>query len=255
MLSLRWRSINSLSVATRHTIANGIVITALAVTLIALLVPVEGFGSRAQAGAAAAGPAGEDDGAGTMSTAYGPLTATDRDFVRKVRLAGLWELPAGRQAQQRGTRPAVRTAGEHLVDGHTELDQQVIRVGQALGVDLPNQPTRQQQEWLGQLTQAQGDAYERLFIQLLRRAHGKVFTLLAGVRAQTRNSMVRSLATSANATVLDHISVLEESGLVDFDALSDSAPPATPALPSPVLSSPAPPIPSRKKPSHESTGS
>lgn len=235
MLSLRRRSITGLSVATRHTIASGIVISALAVTLIALLVPVEGFGSRTPVAAAA--PAGEDDGAGTMSTAYGPLTAADRDFVRKVRLAGLWELPAGRQAQQRGTRDSVRTAGEHLVEGHTDLDQQVIRVGQALGVDLPNQPNEQQREWLDQLTRAQGDAYERLFIQLLRRAHGKVFALLAGVRAQTRNSMVRALATSANATVLDHISVLEDSGLVDFDALADA---------DPVPSSPAPPSRSRK---------
>ncbi len=160
-----------------------------------------------------------------MSTAYGPLTAADRDFVRKVRLAGLWELPAGRQAQQRGTRPAIRTAGDHLVDGHTELDRQVIQVGQALGIDLPNQPSAQQQDWLGQMSRAKGDEYERLFTQLLRRAHGKVFGLLAGIRAQTRNSMVRALATSANATVLDHITVLEDTGLVDFDGLSDNVPP------------------------------
>ncbi|MEU9160387.1 DUF4142 domain-containing protein [Streptomyces sp. NPDC048424] len=207
--------------ATRYTIGSGVVITALALTLIALLIPVDRFGSTASA--AVAGPAaGDDDGGGTMSTAYGPLTAADRDFIRKVRLAGLWELPAGRQAQQRGSRPAIRTAGEHLVEGHTELDRQVIQVGQALGVDLPNQPSTQQQDWLGQLTRAKGDEYERLFVQLLRRAHGKVFALLAGIRAQTRNSMVRALATSANATVLDHITVLEDSGLVDFDTLSDN---------------------------------
>lgn len=223
MLHLRRRSISSLSVATRYAIGSGVVITALALTLIALLIPVESFGGRASA--TVAGPAGEDDGGGTMSTAYGPLTPADRDFVRKVRLAGLWELPAGRQAQQRGTRPAVRTAGDHLVDGHAELDRQVIQVGQALGVDLPNQPSAQQQDWLGQLTSARGDDYERLFVQLLRRAHGKVFALLAGIRAQTRNSMVRALATSANATVLDHITVLEDTGLVDFDALSDNVRP------------------------------
>ncbi len=223
MLSLRRRSFSSLSVATRYTIGSGVVITALALTLIALLIPVDRFGSSAVAAVAA--PAGDDDGLGTMSTAYGPLTAADRDFIRKVRLAGLWELPAGRQAQQRGTRPPIRTAGEHLVDGHTKLDREVIQVGQALGVDLPNQPSAQQQEWLGQLTRAKGDEYERLFIKLLRRAHGKVFALVAVIRAQTRNSMVRALATSANTTVLDHITVLEESGLVDFDSLSDNVPP------------------------------
>ncbi|MEU6313016.1 DUF4142 domain-containing protein [Streptomyces sp. NPDC047014] len=210
--------------ATRYSLASGIVITALALTLIALLVPVDSFGNRAQA-AAATPAAADDDGLGTISTAFGPLTAADRDFVRKVRLAGLWELPAGRQAQQRGSKPAIRTAGDHLVEGHTELDRQVIQVGQALGIDLPNQPSAQQQDWLGQMSRARGDEYERIFVDLLRRAHGKVFALLAGIRAQTRNSMVRALATSANTTVLDHITVLEDTGLVDFDALSDTVPP------------------------------
>ncbi|ARE73507.1 hypothetical protein ADK75_05910 [Streptomyces virginiae] len=220
---MRRRSISSLSMATRYTIGSGLVISALALTLIALLIPVDSFGSRASA--AVTGPAGDDDGGGTVSTAYGPLTAADRDFVRKVRLAGLWELPAGRQAQQRGSRPAIKTAGQHLIDGHTELDRQVIQVGQALGVDLPNQPSAQQQDWLGQMNRARGEEYERLFVQLLRRAHGKVFALLAGIRSQTKNSMVRALATSANATVLDHITVLEDTGLVDFDALSDNVQP------------------------------
>ncbi|KIX71338.1 hypothetical protein SF23_18740 [Streptomyces sp. MBRL 10] len=225
MLSTRRRSISSWSVATRYSVASGVVISALALTLVALLVPVDSFGNRAQAATSATPAAADDDGLGTVSTAYGPLTAADRDFVRKVRLAGLWELPAGRQAQQRGSKPAIRTAGDHLVDGHTELDRQVIQVGQALGIDLPNQPSAQQQEWLGQMSRARGDEYERIFVDLLRRAHGKVFALLAGIRAQTRNSMVRALATSANTTVLDHITVLEDTGLVDFDALSDNVPP------------------------------
>ncbi|MBW5485194.1 DUF4142 domain-containing protein [Streptomyces bambusae] len=184
--------------------------------------------AAAATGAAAGAPPG-DDGAGTMSTPYGPLTAQDRDFVRKVRLAGLWELPAGRQAQQRGTRASVRHAGDHLVEGHTELDRRVIEVGQALGLDLPNQPNEQQQGWLAELNRAQGDDYERRFVQLLRMAHGKVFALVAQVRAQSRNTMVRQLATDANSTVLDHITVLEDTGLVDFDAIAASASaPATP---------------------------
>lgn len=122
----------------------------------------------------------------------------------------------------------MRTAGEHLVEGHAELDRRVLEVGQALGVELPDRPSGQQQAWLDQLDRAQGATYERLFVQLLRRAHGKVFALVAQVRAQTRNSVVRELATDANATVLDHIAVLEASGLVDFEGLADSPPAATP---------------------------
>ncbi|MBD3576019.1 DUF4142 domain-containing protein [Streptomyces sp. KD18] len=236
VLSFRRSAVGSMSVASRHVLATVAVIGALAFTLIALLVPVEKFNGGSAA--ATTLPAADDDGLGTMSTAFGPLTAQDRDFVRKVRLAGLWELPAGRQALQRSKRSAMRTAGEHLVEGHTELDRRALEVGGALGMELPDQPTRQQQEWLDQLTNAQGTQYEQLFAQLLRRAHGKVFSLVAQIRAQTRNSMVRGLATDANATVLDHITVLEATGMVDFDGLADAPPTAVPAPASSTVSRP-----------------
>lgn len=52
------------------------------------------------------------------NTNYGPLTEADRDFVVKVRAAGLWEHPLGLLAMERGTTPEMKEAGEHLVVGH-----------------------------------------------------------------------------------------------------------------------------------------
>ncbi|MGR3937570.1 DUF4142 domain-containing protein [Streptomyces sp. Rer75] len=212
------RSANlSRSIASSRTIGSGLIIGALAVTLAAILIPVSLFSSSS----AAVLPNGvSDDGGGTVTTQYGPLTPTDRDFVRKVKLAGLWELPSGRMGKERGTSEAVKTAGQHLIDGHTELDRRTNEVAQALGVSLPTQPNDQQQGWLNEMSQAPSSAeFERLFAQFLRSAHGKVFNLVAQVRAQSKNSMVRSLATRANTIVLDHITVLEDTGLVDYDAL------------------------------------
>ncbi|MFE9258793.1 DUF4142 domain-containing protein [Streptomyces sp. NPDC006879] len=203
-------------------LGTGLVIGALAVTLMALLIPVQSFGSGSAA--AAGGQGFDDDGLGTVSTPYGPLSPLDRDFVRRVRLAGLWELPAGREAQQRGEREqreAIKNAGDHLVMGHTDLDRRALKAGEMLGIPLPNRPTAQQQGWLDQMQAAQGIQYEQLFANLLRAAHGKVFTVIAQVRAQSRNSMVRALATVTNSVVLDHITVLEETGMVDFDALNE----------------------------------
>jgi predicted outer membrane protein len=213
------RSVISRSIASSRTIGTGLIIGALAMTLAALLIPVSLFGESS----AAALPSGViDDGKGTISTQYGPLSAVDRDFVRKVKLAGLWELPSGRMAQERGgNTDAVKTAGEHLIEGHTELDRRSNEVGQALGIDLPTQPNEQQQGWLNEMTNAASPAeFQRVFANRLRAAHGKVFGLVAQVRAQSQNSMVRSLATRTNTVVLDHITVLEDTGLVDFEALN-----------------------------------
>ncbi|CAM5479792.1 hypothetical protein SALBM135S_01652 [Streptomyces alboniger] len=100
-----------------------------------------------------------------------------------------------------------------------------------LGVELPNQPTAQQQGWLDELTEASGETYQRKFANLLRVSHGKVFSVIAQVRDTTRNSLVRQLATDSNQTVLDHITMLEATGLVDFDDIANGAASGATAVP------------------------
>ncbi|WP_030338734.1 DUF4142 domain-containing protein [Streptomyces sp. NRRL S-1022] len=204
----------------------GLVITALAATVVALLVPLWSYAGRQDPSSA------NVLSAQTVTTPYGPLSAQDRDFVTKVRLAGLWELPAGELAQRKGTTPAVRTAGQHLVDGHTSLDAHVRTVATQLGLALPNEPNAQQKQWLATLDTAAGQDFDRRFAGLLRLAHGRVFSLVAQVRAGTQNSLVRDLADDANTTVLDHIKVLEATGYVDFSQLAQDL--ATPASPVPT---------------------
>lgn len=211
----------------------GLIITGLAATLAALVFPVWSYADRSGTGV-------DVLNAQTVSTQYGPLSALDREFVTKVRLAGLWELPAGQQALQKGTTQAVRTAGQHLVEGHTFLDERVRDVASQLGLALPNEPNDQQKQWLATLSSAQGTEYDRQFANILRLAHGRVFSVVAQVRATTRNSLVRALADDANTTVLDHIKVLEATGYVDWDALAqDMAAGSTP----PITRTPGPPGP------------
>ncbi|WP_406496093.1 DUF4142 domain-containing protein [Streptomyces sp. NBC_01604] len=211
----------------------GLIITCLTATLVALIFPIWSYADRSGTGV-------DVLNAETVSTKYGPLSGLDREFVTKVRLAGLWELPAGQQAQQKGTTQAVKTAGQHLIEGHMFLDERVRDVASKLGLELPNEPNEQQKQWLQTLTAAQGVPYDRDFANILRLAHGKVFSVVAQVRASTRNSLVRALADDANTTVLDHIKVLEATGYVDFDALAqDMAAGSTP----PLTNSPAPPAP------------
>ncbi|MFE7169067.1 DUF4142 domain-containing protein [Streptomyces sp. NPDC057616] len=215
----------------------GVIVIGLMATLLALIFPIWSYADRSGTGT---GTAAGTLSAHTVPTRYGPLSDLDRDFVTRVRLAGLWELPAGQEAEQKGTTEAVRTAGQHLVEGHTFLDQRVRDVAAKLGLRLPNEPNAQQRQWLATLNAAQGTDYDRQFVNIARLAHGKVFSLVAQVRATTRNAQVRSLADDANTTVLDHIKVLEATGYVDWNALAqDMASASTP----PLTGSPAPPGP------------
>jgi putative membrane protein len=208
----------------RFVNGTGLIVAALVATAGALIFPIWSYSDRSGTGLA-------NLNAETVPTRWGPLSAADRDFIVRVRLAGLWELPAGQQAIERAPSNAVKAAGEHLVQGHTFLDARVREVGANLNMELPNQPNEQQQGWLDEFTAASGTDYETKFANILRLAHGKVFAVVAHIRNSTRNTLVRKLAEDANAIVLDHINMLEDTGRVDFDAIARDSVATTTASP------------------------
>ncbi|WP_405773460.1 DUF4142 domain-containing protein [Streptomyces sp. NBC_01538] len=164
------------------------------------------------------------------NTRYGPLTEADRDFVVKVRAAGLWEYPLGEMAMRRGTSPEMREAGKHLVVGHAGLDEMCRKIAPELGVVLPNQASPQQQQFVATADAASGKQFDSTAVTIMRVTHGQIFPTIAKIRATTQNAMVLALANLANDTVLDHMTVLENTGLVNIDQVNfqQSTPPKLP---------------------------
>lgn len=172
-------------------------------------------------------------------TQWGPLTEQDRDFVVKVRAAGLWEYPLGKVALEKGTTPEVKEAGRHLIDGHAALDAACRKIAPMLNVTLPNVASPQQQGFVNTIETSDGKQFDSNFANILRTTHGSIFNTIAKIRSTTKNSLVRSLADMANNTVLDHITVMEKTGFVNFDqALFQQTTP--PKLPDTDLTPPAP---------------
>lgn len=173
------------------------------------------------------------------NTRYGPLTEQDRDFVVKVRAAGLWEHPLGLMAIERGTTPEMKEAGEHLVVGHSRLDATCRKIAPELGITLPNLASPQQQQFVSTVDGTTGRQFDTTAVNIMRITHGQIFPAIAKIRANTKNSLVRQLADQANDTVLDHITVLEKTGLVNFDQVNFQQT-APPSLPKVQLTPPAP---------------
>ncbi|MEG3628227.1 DUF4142 domain-containing protein [Streptomyces poriticola] len=205
---------------TRTTAGAGFVGGALVLTLSALAYPAV-LGVQNTAG-------GKDRV--VANTRFGPLTEADRDFVVKVRAAGLWEYPLGLMAIERGTTPEMKEAGEHLVVGHARLDATCRKIAPDLGITLPNQASPQQQQFVSTVDGTTGRQFDTTAVNIMRITHGQIFPAIANIRANTKNSLVRQLADQANDTVLDHITVLEKTGLVNFDQVNfqQTAPPDLP---------------------------
>ncbi|WP_433828948.1 DUF4142 domain-containing protein [Actinoplanes sp. CA-015351] len=156
----------------------------------------------------------------------GKLTDADRDFVIRVRLAGLWEIPAGEMAQEKSESTRIKRIGRSIADQHAELDLLTRNAAKKLEIKLPNEPNEDQQGWLDEMEESQGTDFDEIYIDRLRAAHGKIFPAVATIRASTRNDTVRKLAQQANQFVMTHMTLLESSGIVDFAALPTAPAPA-----------------------------
>ncbi|MFD8065427.1 DUF4142 domain-containing protein [Streptomyces parvulus] len=214
---------------TRTTAGTAFVAGALVLTLTALAYPTM-LGMQ---------NTGSDQARVITNTRYGPLTEQDRDFVVKVRAAGLWEHPLGLMAIERGTTPEMKEAGEHLVVGHSRLDAICRKIAPELGITLPNLASPQQQQFVSTVDGTTGKQFDTTAVNIMRITHGQIFPAIANIRANTKNSLVRQLADQANDTVLDHITVLEKTGLVNFDQVNFQQT-APPSLPKVQLTPPAP---------------
>lgn len=87
----------------------------------------------------------------TTETSWGPMTALDVDFLVRVRLAGLWEIPAGEMAQTHTSDQRVREVGRTLAADHRRLDVEVLAAARKLQVELPAEPTQDQSNWLAEM--------------------------------------------------------------------------------------------------------
>ncbi|MET7652884.1 DUF4142 domain-containing protein [Streptomyces sp. NPDC005486] len=174
------------------------------------------------------------------NTQWGPFTESDRAFVVAVRAAGLWEYPVGQIGLQKGQSKGVLVASQHLIDGHAALDETCRKIAPMLNVVLPNIASPQQEGFVTTLKADQGKQFDVDFANILRMTHGSIFNTVAKVRSTTKNTLVRALADQANDTVLDHITVMEKTGLVDFDTtlFTQTTPPK---LPKADTTAPVPP--------------
>jgi predicted outer membrane protein len=156
----------------------------------------------------------------------GEVSPADKDFVVKVRLAGLWEIAASNMAETKSDDPRIVNIGKQIAAQHVSLDATDRVVAKKLGIDLPNQPNSDQQYWLSEMRNANAATFDQIYIDRLRAAHGKIFPAIATIRASTRNDSVRKLAQEANQYVMTHMTLLESSDIVNYGALPTAPAPA-----------------------------
>lgn len=138
-------------------------------------------------------------------------SVSDQDamFVKAAHQGNLAEIAAGQDAQKNATTACVKKVGGVLVRDHGKLDADVKTLADKLGIMLPAEPTREQQQKLAAVQAEAGtSAYDTAWLKTQEAAHTKTLAMIDHELEAGRNDEVKATARAARPVVKMHLDMV-----------------------------------------------
>ncbi|WP_431878833.1 DUF4142 domain-containing protein [Micromonospora marina] len=132
----------------------------------------------------------------------------DTQYLQAVHQVNLFEITAGNLAQQKGQNQQVKDLGKMFVTDHTQLDQTVQSTAQQLNVQLPAEPTADQQQVLDELNNLSGAEFDKAWVTAELAGHVQAIQATQTEISQGSEQSVVQLAQDALPVLQAHYDAL-----------------------------------------------
>lgn len=163
----------------------------------------------------------------------------DTQFLQAIHQVNLAEIEGGNVAQQKAQNQQVKDLAARFVTDHTQLDQAVQSTASQLNVNLPAEPTADQQAVLDQLGKLSGAEFDRQWVTAELAGHVQAIQAAQTEVSQGSEQSVVQLAQDAIPVLQAHydaLVALAQSLGIPVPQVSGSATPS----PSGTTTAPAP---------------
>jgi putative membrane protein len=145
--------------------------------------------------------------ADTMAADALPTSA--RSFIARQAESDLYEVEAGRLAEQNGQSQQVRDFGAMMVRDHTDSTESLRRAAQASGVAVDPRLTAGQESGLAELRRA-GENFDSVYKQQRVAAHQLALAMLRNYADNGDNQALQDFARETAATAEGHLNRARE---------------------------------------------
>ncbi|SCL70835.1 DUF4142 domain-containing protein [Micromonospora chersina] len=132
----------------------------------------------------------------------------DSQYLQAVHQVNLFEITAGNLAQQKGQNQQVKDLGKMFVTDHTQLDQTVQSTAQQLNVQLPSDPTADQQKVLDRLNNLSGAEFDKAWVTAQLAGHVQAIQATQTEISQGSEQSVVQIAQDALPVLQAHYDAL-----------------------------------------------
>lgn len=169
-----------------------------------------GFGAFAQPTGNPAGMAPDTPGVDTAKPAPDYGNNQDRLFVKLAAIGGQAEVDFGQLAQKKASSDAVKKFADRMVADHGKSNEQLLRTGRTLKVEVPRSGQRidldpEHKTLRAEIDKASGADFDRAYLVSQVQDHQKTANLLLWEISYGQNQDLTKYASETLPVVLDHL--------------------------------------------------
>ena len=125
-------------------------------------------------------------------------------FVANAAKSDMYEIEAGKMAQQKAQSADVKALGKMMVADHTAMSNEMKPLAQAAGQTPPAELDQRRKGMLDNLKAASGADFDKVYLAQQDAAHGEAHTLMTGYAENGDNAQLKALAQKATPKIQAH---------------------------------------------------
>ncbi|MDB5898917.1 MAG: hypothetical protein JWP22_3047 [Ramlibacter sp.] len=170
-----------------------------------------GAGSSMTGGQAA--PAAQP-GAGTRNSPTGKsekVARGDRKFIEAAAGSGMFEVQVSQLAASKATDPAVKSFASMLVDHHTAANNELVKLANAKGVELPAAPKRALRRDIEKLGKQNGAEFDRDYVRNVGiKAHEKDIKMFQDASKDVKDAELKGWIDKTLPVLREHLAAAQK---------------------------------------------
>jgi len=137
-------------------------------------------------------------------------TIPDGAFLKKVAQDGLFHVEAGKLAAQRGSSEGIKKFGQHAVEHHSQINDELMKLASTKGVTLPKKMGKTEQEKLNNLAKLSGPNFDKAYIEMEIKDHSKDLSAFQKEAKDGKDPDVKAWASKTVPTIEEHLKMARD---------------------------------------------
>ncbi|CAO3440176.1 DUF4142 domain-containing protein [Azospirillum endophyticum] len=139
------------------------------------------------------------------ATEKGQLAQQDMTFAQKAAISDMFEIQAGKLAQDQAREQGVKQFGSQMVSDHTKTSEAMKAMAQQKSMTLPTKLDSEHQQKLDKLRGLKGDQFDSAYLQGQTDAHQTAVTLFRQQAENGKDADLKRFAEQTLPTLEQHL--------------------------------------------------